>query len=74
MRIVADAQCGLVFKERDPRSLAETVLQLRDPEVRRQLGENGKRAVLDRYNWQQTVQALLELYRPAANGRDPQTP
>ena len=74
MRIVADAQCGLVFTERDPRSLAETVCQLRDPELRRQLGENGKRAVLDRYNWQQTVKALLELYRPTANGRDPRTP
>ena len=63
MRIVNDAECGLVFKERDPQSLAETIIQLADDNLRQQLGENAKRAVEDRYNWKETVKALLNLYR-----------
>jgi glycosyltransferase involved in cell wall biosynthesis len=62
-RIVQETRCGLVFQERDPVSLAETIVQLRDPELRRRLSENGQRAVTERYNWPTTVRALLELYR-----------
>lgn len=63
MRVVKDTECGLVFKERDMQSLAETIIQFQDENLRRQLGANGKQAVEDRYNWQETVQALLCLYR-----------
>lgn len=62
MRVVTDARCGLVFQERDPRSLAEQIIRLRDPELRRRLGENGRRAVAERYNWNRTVQPLIDLY------------
>ena len=62
MRIVNDAECGLIFKERNPQSLAEKTLQLVDNNLQQRLGENGKRAVEDRYNWQETVQTLLKLY------------
>lgn len=62
MRVVRDAECGLVFRERDPRSLAEQVIALRDPELCRHLGENGRRAVADRYHWKHTVQPLIDLY------------
>jgi glycosyltransferase involved in cell wall biosynthesis len=63
MRIVNDAECGLIFKERDAKSLAETIIQFEDEALRRRLGENGRQAVEDRYNWEKTVQALLSLYR-----------
>jgi glycosyltransferase involved in cell wall biosynthesis len=62
-RVVDDAQCGLVFEERNPRSLAQAVLQLQDAALRHRLGENGRKAVKERYNWQQTVRALLGIYR-----------
>ena len=62
MRVVRDAQCGLIFTERDPHALAEAIIKLEDADLRRRLGENGRQAVADRYNWQQTVQVLLELY------------
>jgi len=62
MRIVNDAECGLIFKERDAQSLAETIIQLQDENLRCRLGAKGKRAVKDRYNWQNTVQTLLRLY------------
>jgi len=63
MRIVNGADCGLIFKERDVQSLAETIIALADDNLRQRLGENGKRAVEDRYNWQETVKALLNLYQ-----------
>jgi len=62
MRIVNDAECGLIFKERNAQSLAEIIIQLADNNLRRQLGENGERAVKDRYNWKETVKTLLDLY------------
>jgi glycosyltransferase involved in cell wall biosynthesis len=62
-RVVDDARCGLVFNVGDEKSLADTIIQLENKKVRDELGENGKKAVEDRYNWQQTVQALLELYK-----------
>jgi glycosyltransferase involved in cell wall biosynthesis len=65
-RVVNDAQCGLVFEERNPASLAAAVIRLWDDELRRRLGENGRRAVKNRYNWQSTVQALLSIYRKNA--------
>jgi len=73
MRIVNDAECGLIFKERNAQSLAEIIIQLEDEHLRRRLGENGRQAVEDRYNWQKTAQALLSLYpktqcSPTANG------
>ena len=63
MRVVNDAQCGVIFEDRSAESLAEAVIKLQDEHLRRRLGENGRRAVEDRYNWQQTVQPLLEFYR-----------
>ncbi|MCP4713259.1 MAG: glycosyltransferase family 4 protein, partial [Planctomycetes bacterium] len=62
MRIVRDAQCGLIFEVQNSESLAEKILELKDAGLRRQFGEKGKQAVEDRYNWQITVQALLDLY------------
>jgi len=63
MRVVKDAECGLIFKERNAQSLAETIIQLADDDMRRRLGENARCAVDDRYNWEKTVHALLDLYR-----------
>lgn len=62
MRIVNDAECGLIFEERNAKSLAETIIQLADDDMRRRLGENARRAVEDRYNWKETVKTLLDLY------------
>ena len=65
-RIVEDARCGLVFHQHDPQAIADAILQLRDPDLRQRLGDNGRAAVHDRYNWQSTVRPLLALYRNLA--------
>jgi len=61
-RLVEDGRLGVVFKTGDSESLAEAVLELKNPAVRRKLGEAGRKAVLERYNWGQTSQRLLALY------------
>ncbi len=63
MRVINDAKCGLIFRERDACSLAQTLIKLKDSSVREEMGTNGRDAVEDRYNWQTTVKALLEIYR-----------
>jgi len=74
MRVLKDAECGLIFKERNAQSLAETIIALADDDMRRRLGESARRAVEDRYNWKETVQVLLALYRDAdhCTGKSPQ--
>ena len=62
VRVIDDADCGRYFKEREPDSLAETIIGLYDTDVRNRLANNGKKAVQEKYNWQKTVQILLELY------------
>ncbi len=50
-RVVETYQCGLVFRSQDAEDLAEKVMMLRDPELRAQMGANGRRAVEERYHW-----------------------
>jgi glycosyltransferase involved in cell wall biosynthesis len=63
-RIVADADCGVALDPMDPVGVAKAVEELcRDPEQARRLGENGRRAILERYNWENEFAKLDDLYR-----------
>ena len=63
-RIIKDADCGVALDPMDPVGVAKAVEELcRDPEEARRLGENGRRAILDRYNWEHEFAKLDELYR-----------
>lgn len=48
-RVLAEARCGLVYRTRAEG--IESLVQLRDETLRRRLGDNGRRAVLERYRW-----------------------
>ena len=63
VRVIDETGCGRYFKASDADSLAETIIGLKDEATRNQLAANGKRAVEEKYNWQNTVQALLKIYR-----------
>ena len=67
-RVVNDAHCGQVFESANPDSFANCVIALQDPALRQQLGENGHRAVLDRYSWQQESKELVKLYATLTPG------
>lgn len=62
-KIVEEESCGLVFKSGDAKELAEKIFILyKDPDLRKQLGENGRKAVKNKYNWNTKSQKLLCLY------------
>jgi glycosyltransferase involved in cell wall biosynthesis len=66
-RIVGDADCGIAVDPRDPRAIAAAIRRLNeDPELARRLGENGRRAVADRHNWERELDKLDGLYRTLA--------
>ncbi|SFR74653.1 Glycosyltransferase involved in cell wall bisynthesis [Halogeometricum rufum] len=63
-RFVQDADAGLVVRAGDPAGFALSFVELAtDDERRRRLGENGRRAVEDRFSWADAGDALCECYR-----------
>ncbi|MDX1741589.1 MAG: glycosyltransferase family 4 protein [Rhodothermales bacterium] len=63
-RIVNEVECGAVFRAGDASSFAEqlsSLLSTRD--TWGQLGGRGRTAVIEKYNWQQTVGSLVDAYR-----------
>jgi glycosyltransferase involved in cell wall biosynthesis len=65
--IVSGADCGIAVDPRDPQAIADAIRSLSDdPERARRLGENGRRAIAERYNWQAELSELEALYRKVA--------
>jgi len=63
-RIVKETKSGLVFQANNAEDLARKILILfNNKKLRVQLGRNGERAVLKKYNWQNDAEVLLSLYR-----------
>jgi len=61
--IIVNEQCGLVFESQDAARLAESVMRLfNSPEMRHQMGMNGRQAVIHRYNQRVASQTLIHLY------------
>ena len=65
--IVRDADCGIAVDPLSPEAIADAIRSLNeDPELARRLGENGRRAVAERYNWEAELSKLEALYRRVA--------
>lgn len=61
--IVVGNQCGLCVDPMDPTAIARAIDYLvQHPEEARQMGDNGRRAVLERYNWLIEEKKLLQFY------------
>ncbi|MEZ5392779.1 MAG: glycosyltransferase [Bryobacterales bacterium] len=56
---VEDGVTGFLVGERTPRAFAQTAERLRDPAVRRRLGDAARQAVVERFS----LEAMLEAYR-----------
>jgi glycosyltransferase involved in cell wall biosynthesis len=67
-RIVRETGAGRIYPSGDAAALARTLVELRDAERRRALGEAGRRAVLERYRWDLTARELVALYAGLATG------
>jgi glycosyltransferase involved in cell wall biosynthesis len=66
-RIIRETGAGEVFQAGDSRSLAAAIRRLASPEARRASGAAGRRAVLDRYNWESETRVLLRSVDQAAS-------
>ncbi|SAI87942.1 glycosyl transferase, group 1 [Methanoculleus bourgensis] len=63
-KVVGGAGCGVLVDPTDPGAIAEAIIYLMEhPEEARRMGENGRRAVLERYNWGEMERRLLEVYQ-----------
>lgn len=63
---VANAQAGLVVDGLEP--VAQAIAELlKSPNLRRQLGENGKKLVKQKYSWEVITQNLASVYSAVAN-------
>jgi len=61
--IVEGNECGLTVSPLDPEEIAQAIDHLfSHPEEARRMGENGRRAVEEKYNWEREGEKLLELY------------
>ncbi|HEU4864490.1 MAG TPA: glycosyltransferase, partial [Candidatus Limnocylindria bacterium] len=62
--VVVGAGCGVVVDTRRPAEIARGInALLADPESARAMGERGRRAVEERFNWATSARALLDVYR-----------
>jgi len=62
-RIVEGVNCGLLVDPQNPDAIAEAMKWiLENPEKAREMGENGKRAVEEIYNWEAESKKLIAMY------------
>jgi glycosyltransferase involved in cell wall biosynthesis len=61
--LVRHGQTGFLVERRNPAELAARILELlRDPDLRRRMGEAGRRLALEEFDQQTNVARLIELY------------
>lgn len=63
-KIVKEAECGILVDPTNVDEIADAITYLLGhPEEAKRMGENGRRAVEEKYNWEKMEERLLELYR-----------
>ena len=61
--IVEDNNCGICVNPLDVNEIADAINYIMDnPEQTRQMGENGRRAIEEKYNWEKEGFKLLKIY------------
>jgi len=61
--VIEGHDCGICVDPTDPAAIAAALTHLADdPARRRSMGENGRRAVLQVYNWEAEAERLLQSY------------
>ena len=62
--VVRETSCGLLVDPEDDYGLLKAVRSLiDDPCMAKKLGENGRRAVIEKYNWEFEREKLLSIYK-----------
>lgn len=62
--IINGGQCGICVNPRSVPDIANAMLWiLRNPHEAKQMGERGKKLVLERYNWETQIPMLMSIYQ-----------
>jgi len=71
-RIIKEVDCGRIYKSRDPKKLASAIFDMISDQTRlKEMGINGREAILSRYNWKTNVDVLQQaLERCAGLGNE----
>lgn len=63
--------CGVMVDPLDPKDIAKAIeYLLSNPDLIRTMGENGRKAVFEKYNWEMEANKLLDLYRSITNSSE----
>lgn len=61
--IVIGNQCGICVDPQNSKEIAGAIVYLLEhPDERKAMGENGRKAVINKYNWENESKRLLDLY------------
>lgn len=61
--VVEGSRCGLIVDPSKPQEITAAMEHLIEhPDEARRMGENGRRAVLEKYNWENESEQLLRIY------------
>ena len=61
--LVLGEQAGIAVDTTNPEAIAEAFVRLaKDPDLRSQLGANGRRAIMEKYGWHKMEERLLDIY------------
>lgn len=60
-RIVESENCGIIYKHDSPEDFRDKLMQLIDLKTRNVMGNNGRKAVEQKYNWEEDSKNLLAL-------------
>ena len=62
-QIIHELNCGLVVNPLDPMAIVSAIQYILDhPKVAQTMGENGRNAVIEKFNWSNEARNLLKLY------------
>jgi glycosyltransferase involved in cell wall biosynthesis len=68
-RIVRQTECGILLQDVTAAAIQRAIEELRDPAVRRRMGEAGRAAAEERYNWTEVERQLNRIYDQLLEGR-----
>jgi len=61
--IVEESNCGILVDPTDPQEVADAIIYLMEhPKEAEEMGSNGRRAVEEKYNWENMERELLQIY------------
>jgi len=61
--IIKIAKCGILVDPTNVKQIAEAIVKLlKNPELAKQMGENGRKAIREKYNWEKEEEKIIRAY------------